>query len=118
MTSFPNQTAYDLLPLTTLSWLYVSKREKDSTKTHDTQYASRNSCNQSAILRWGTRTRLPYLVTPPPVLVLLFWPEEPSPDPDEPVPTPAGTPLCVSVAALYDEVPEDEDRVAVALLEF
>jgi hypothetical protein len=55
---------------------------------------------------------------PPLVLVLLFWPEEPSPEPDEPVPTPAGTPLCVSVAALYDEVLEDEDVVAVALLEF
>jgi len=52
------------------------------------------------------------------VLVLLFWPEDPSPEPDEPVPTPAGTPLCVSVAALYEEVLEDEDVVAVALLEF
>jgi hypothetical protein len=49
----------------------------------------------------ATKLNIPYLTTTPPlVLVLLFWPEDPSPEPEEPVPTPAGTPLWVSVAAL------------------
>lgn len=49
----------------------------------------------------------------------MFWPEEPSPEPDEPVPTPAGVPLSVSEAADDEEVLEEEEDVdAVALLEF
>lgn len=46
----------------------------------------------------------------------VFWPEEPSPEPDEPVPTPAGVPLSVSEAADDEEVLEEEEDVeAVAL---
>lgn len=53
-----------------------------------------------------------------PLPLLLFCPEEPSPEPDEPVPTLAGKPPPdVLPVALDDEVVEDVDEAAVELSE-